>query len=289
MNSSKTDFTSCAKINLGLKIISQRPDGYHTIETLFQEISLADTIELEKVSNGWQFSCDNSDTPTDESNLCVQAYLELRARFPDLGGIRIHLKKCIPIGAGLGGGSSNAATVLKGMNKLYSLNLSNKRLEEIAHSIGADVPFFIRGETQLASGIGEVLSPVTTPPMGAILLVTLPIQIDTEWAYREVKNHLSDYSHKGKFAAAYEKVDFSLPFSWHKVEKLFENDFEPLVFQTYPEIGRIKDQLLENGAEFASLSGSGSTVFGIYKEERDAHKVMVLFPPPFQTFIAHPI
>lgn len=289
MNSSKTTFISCAKINLGLKIISQRPDGYHTIETLFQEISLADTIELEKASNGWQFSCDNSDIPTDESNLCVQAYLELKAQFPDLGGIRIHLKKRIPIGAGLGGGSSNTATVLKGMNKFYVLNLSNKRLEEMAYSIGADAPFFIRGKTQLASGIGEVLSPVTTPPMGVILLVTPPIQIDTEWAYREVKNYLSDYRCKGKFAAAYEKEDFLLPFSWCKVEKLFENDFEPLVFQTYPEIGRIKDQLLENGAEFASLSGSGSTVFGIYKEERDVHRVMDLFPPPFQTFIAHPI
>lgn len=281
---------SYCKINLGLKITGQRADGYHTLQTIMQEVTLADTLILEPSDDGWQFSCDRRDVPADEKNLCVKAYRELRKVFPNLGGVRIHLEKRIPIGAGLGGGSSNAATVLKGMNRLYELSLGEKRLEEIALSIGADVPFFIHGRTQSAEGIGEILTFVSLPPMEVILLVVPHIRISTEWAYSEVRKHLTGGFRPGNFAAAAESSDsWQSILSWDTADEFFENDFESLVFQTYPEIGGIRTQLLRSGALFASLSGSGSTVFGVFRDEVQALETQAAFSSPFQTFLTYPV
>ena len=192
---------SNCKINVGLKITGQRRDVYHTLQTIFQEISLADTINFKIIDKGWQLTCDDSSVSTDETNLCVVAYLQLKKLFSDLGGVRMHLQKRIPSGAGLGGGSSNAAAVLRGINELYGLNLPANRLEDIALTIGADVPFFICGGTQYAEGVGEILSPVTLPPIGAILLLIPRIHISTKWAYSMVKSYLTGDVKSGKFAA----------------------------------------------------------------------------------------
>ena len=275
---------SCAKINIGLKITGQRSDGYHTLQTVFHEIPLFDTLTLEKESSGCTLTSDDPSLPADESNLCVQALNALVAEHAGIGGVKIHLEKRIPVGAGLGGGSSNAAAVLKGTNDLYNLGLSIDELEGTAAPIGADVPFFVRGGTQYAEGIGDVLTPVSLPPMGATLLVTAPVQISTAWAYGKLNNHLAGKFTTGKFAAALESFD-----SWTSANEFLENDFEPLVFRTYPEIGEIKNQLLENGARFASLSGSGSTVFGIFTEETEALEAGKQFSPPIQTFLTSPI
>ncbi len=281
---------SNSKINIGLKITGQRPDGYHTLQTIFQEISLCDTITLEPTDQNWQISCSNNSVPVDETNLCIKAYLELKSHCPSLGGVKIHIKKGIPVGAGLGGGSSDAATVLKGVNKLYDLGLTNGELEGIGLSVGADVSFFIRGGTQFAKGIGEVLSPATLPEMGAILLVVPDIYISTKWAYGSVKNHLPKDLKGGNFAPAPGIGEPGVSFaSWENARVLFENDFEPLIFQTYPEIGKIKEKLLECGSQYASLSGSGSTVFGIFKEEDQARKARNRFSSSLQTYLAHPI
>ena len=281
---------SNCKINIGLKITGKRADGYHTLETIFQEIDLADTIFLETIDEGWQLTCSDSAVPVDETNLCVKTFFQLKKLFPGLGGVGMRLQKRIPAGAGLGGGSANAGALLKGINELYQLELPDNRLEDIALTIGSDVPFFIRGGTQYAEGVGEILSDLTLPPIGAILLVIPQIRISTKWAYNGIKNNLTGGVKSGKFAAALESFDSwqSVSF-WETADKFFKNDFESLVFQTYPEIGDIQRQLLDAGALFASLSGSGSTVFGIFRDDAQALKAQAFFSFPLLTFITHSI
>lgn len=265
---------------MGLRITGVRPDGYHTIQTVYQEVTLSDRITLDPVDSGWEFSSSGEEIPWDEGNLAVKAYLVLKDLFSRLGGARIHVDKKIPVGAGLGGGSSNAATVLKGLNDLYGLGLSLDRLEEMGLGLGADVPFFIRGGTQAAEGIGEKLTPVSLPPGEVIGLVVPPIRVSTRWAYAEATKSLSQGGSGGNFIS-YLKASPS----W----ELFENDFESLVFPAYPEIGTIKRRLTQMGAVFASLSGSGSTVFGIFRDDVQARRALKVFSPPFQTFLTHPI
>ena len=274
---------SFAKINVGLKIRGKREDGYHLIKTVFQEISLYDVIYLGKIQGGWKFTSNSDLLPHDESNLCITTYLKVKELFPSIGGISIKLEKNIPVGSGLGGGSSNAASVLKGLNEVYSLGLSTKSLLNIALSIGADVPFFIEGGTKLGEGIGEELSVSSLPDIKAVLLVIPPVSISTEWAYGHIKISLPEERTESNFATA------QLPSTWNKADTIFENDFESLVFQAYPEIGDIKRRLQDSRALFASLSGSGSTVFGIFEDEQTAQKTRNLFEPSFQTYITYPI
>jgi len=207
----------------------------------------------------------------------------LKKAVPELGGVSIHLEKQIPVAGGLGGGSSNAATVLNGVNDLFGLELNDGFLKKMAAELGADVPFFLKGGTQLAAGIGDQLTPISLPAMKSILLVCPAVEISTVWAYGEVKNFLSDGFGTGKFAVPIEKQ-----LSWQSLGKFFENDFESLVFRTYPEIGDLKKRLLNAGAGFASLSGSGSTVFGIFEDNNVAEKTQEQFSA-FQTFITYPI
>ena len=265
---------------MGLKITGHRQDGLHTIRTIFQEISLKDTLRIEPPEHGFQFSCNHPDIPQNETNICVRAWNRLKQSTSDIPDVRIELDKQIPMGAGLGGGSSNAAAVLSGINELLGLGYSDSELERMAVELGADVPFFIKGGVQYAEGVGDELSSSQLPVMGAVLLITPPTKVSTNWAYAEAIKYLPDGYSTGKFPAASGNSE-----EW----KLFENDFEPLVFQTYPEIGTIKARLLRLNAVFASLSGSGSTVFGIFEDEADARKALTSFSPPLQTFLAHPI
>ncbi len=271
---------SFAKINIGLLVKDQRPDGYHNIHTVYQEISLSDTITLRKQSQGWELSSNVNWVPTDETNLCVKAYLALKQRYKQVEGISIHLEKTIPAGAGLGGGSSNAAAVLKGLNELYELSISNEELERISSTLGADVPFFIKGKTQIGNGIGDQLSlsPHTIP--GVYLVVVPNIHIDTKWAYGELKKHLDNRPDSINFATRLRDNNLSL--------SIFENDFERIVIPAYPEIGKIKERLIESGASFASLSGSGSAVYGIFDDEASTKEAESVFLSHY-TFIAHPL
>ncbi|HIO90012.1 MAG TPA: 4-(cytidine 5'-diphospho)-2-C-methyl-D-erythritol kinase [Candidatus Marinimicrobia bacterium] len=275
--------SSRAKVNIGLKITDRRDDGYHTIVTIFQEISLADEIILDETSEGCTLTCSGLALPTNHTNLCVKAYNSLKKAVPRLDGVSIHLEKRIPVSGGLGGGSSNAATVLTGVNDLFGLELSDGLIKEMAVTLGADVPFFLKRGTQLAEGIGDRLTPVSLPTMESILLVCPSVEISTAWAYGKVKNSLSGRFEAGNFAALIEEHS-----SWESLGKFFENDFESLVFRTYPEIGDLKKRLLDAGAGFASLSGSGSTVFGIFEDNDVAEKALKQFSS-FQTFITHPV
>ena len=271
---------SHAKVNIGLQIRNQRPDGYHNIHTVFQELDFHDTIRLEKRDSCCQFSSNVDWLAKDDSNLCVKAWQKMVDVF-GLGGVSIKLEKRIPAGGGLGGGSSNAATILKGLRKLYELDVSDHELETMGIDLGADVPFFIKGKTQIGDGIGEILKPIETIINGCYLLVVPDLHIDTKWAYGEFKNILDRPNEIVNFLGFIRKE--IIPF------ELFENDFEAIVVPAYPEIGQIKNSLRAHGARFASLSGSGSTVFGVFDKDADAKSAESHFSSRYNTFITNPI
>ena len=272
---------SHAKINIGLKIINQRNDNYHNIETVFQELQFHDIITLTKTNEGCQLSSNNIDLPTDSSNTCFQAYLRLKKEFPDIKGVNIYVNKNIPMRAGLGGGSSNAASTIIGINNLYDIGLKKTQLINISESIGADVPFFIEGGVQRGQGVGDKLTPLNIKLPYTILLVFPKSAVDTRWAYSQIRNKLEIPIKAVNFADLLEKD--IIPF------QLFENDFEKIVFSTYPEIGVIKSKLLDCNARFASLSGSGSTVFGLFNDEADATSAQLLFSESNKAIITKPL
>ena len=202
----------------------------------------------------------------------------------NISGIDIDLIKKIPKGSGLGGGSSNAANVLKAVRLLYDLKISDNELEGISTQIGADVPFFIRGSAQVGEGVGDMLTPLKTKISGKYLIIIPDIEIDTSWAYSKFKKDLDSSSSPINFASLPKENTIGLG----KI-KFFENDFESIVVPTYPEIGKIKEALLAQGAEFASLSGSGSTVFGIFNDNATLNSAFSYFSPKYKTFIANPL
>ena len=279
----KVIINSNAKVNIGLKVLKEREDGYHDIVTVFQEINLFDIISISKKSKGCDFNSNATWLINDKTNLCVIAYEAMNKKF-DIDGVDIDLTKNIPKGSGLGGGSSNAACIMKGIRELYSLNISDKELEEIASQIGADVPFFIRGSIQLGEGIGDRLTPLKINISGKYLIIIPDTEIDTSWAYSKFKNDLDSSILPINFASLSNEKTISLD----KL-KFFENDFESIVVPTYPEIGKIKEALHALGARFASLSGSGSTVFGIFNDDVCLDKALSYFSPKYKTFITNPL
>ena len=268
---------SHAKVNIGLRVLDQREDGYHNIHTIFQELAFHDTVTISKTHDGYELSSNDKNFPTDSSNTCSKAYVAVKVHCPDVAGIQIHVKKEIPQGSGLGGGSSNGATTLMGMNELYELGLSNDELTELSLQVGADVPFFIHGGTQLGEGIGEQLTQLDIELPQSILVIIPDMHISTKWAYSRLRKKLETGGKAPNFAGLIERSE--IPFQF------FENDFEKIVFSTYPEIGLIKNQLLANKARFASLSGSGSAVFGLFDDDADAKSAELLFSASNKTML----
>ena len=245
---------SFAKVNIGLQVRSKRNDQYHNIQTIFQEINFYDSLKVTKINKGIDFKSNVSWLKNDDSNLCVKAYKKMRS-ISKVGGIRIDLIKRIPAYAGLGGGSSNAASVLNCINKLYNLKFSSQYLEIIGSRLGADVPFFINGGIQLSEGKGERLSTISMDLNKYYILLVLPeFSISTKWAYSFFKNDLCKRFDSNKFRSFQQCVDWAL----------FENDFEEVINLTYPEVGQIRETLESKEALFVSLSGSGSAMFGIF-------------------------
>ena len=274
------NYTSHAKINLGLQVLNKREDGYHNLHSLFMEIDLADELSFRKASE-LKLDIEGADLPLDENNLITKAYRLIRSKFEDVQSeYSIHLKKKIPIGGGLGGGSSNAATVLTALNQLWELNLTEDELENMCKSLGADVPFFIRGGIQLIEGIGDRLSLVDPTPLKDLqfILVVPPINISTTWAYRALNKTLQPNKSRPKF------LPLLKPMNW----ELFDNDFERIIYETYPEIRETKVNLQKAGALYAGLSGSGSTVFGVFDNLQKAKSILEQFDQ-YQTFLTSPI
>ena len=270
---------SKSKVNIGLRIINKRKDGFHNIHTVFQELDFHDILTISKLSSGCSFSS-NVDWLDDSSdNLCIKAYNLMNENY-DIGGISIGLNKMIPPGSGLGGGSSNAASIIKAINELYELKASYSDLEKISSQIGADVPFFIRGGVQLGEGLGTKLTQIKKKINGFFMLVIPDFQINTSWAYSKSKILLEKPSKAVNFKYQMEKKH--VPF------ELFENDFESIICPSYPEIGVIKDELQAYNACYTSLSGSGSTVYAIFNDKADAKSAELQLSKSHITFITTP-
>ena len=273
------EINSYAKINLGLHILNKRQDEYHNIITVFQEIDFCDQIFIEK-SDDFIFET-NVDWLDKKNNTCIQAFSATKQKFPNISNIKINLIKNIPPGAGLGGGSSNGTSILKGINELFALKMNHDELIELSKKISADSPFFVNGGLQVGEGIGGDLSPIKSSLNGVYILLVMPdIKIDTKNAYK--KCLLKDKTNI-KFAGMLDELK-----NYDLSSELFYNDFEVYVFKTHPEIGKIKLTILDLGAKYASLSGSGSTVFGIFSNKKDALKAHQFFSPHFSTIVTNP-
>ena len=270
---------SNAKLNLALSINFQRPDGYHDISTLMQEIDLYDSIHLSKNnSNEIHITSLGISVPEDSSNLCYIAAELFLSEFNIKDRVDIVIDKNIPVGGGMGGGSSNASIVLKGLSKLFSIELDSELFHKLSRKIGADVAFFINGGLQYAEGIGDQLTPLPRLLDGLYFLIICPkISISTPWAYSAYKKYLENKVNDSNFVPLSEKVNFSL----------WRNDFEKVVLSTYPEIRKIKNVLVKTNSLFSSLSGSGSTMFGVYDSLESVTASRNLFKD-FETYISLP-
>ena len=245
-----------AKINLGLSILEKRSDGYHELETCMLPIPFYDILEI-LPANEFSFLQSGLKIPgASGDNLCEKAFRLLQEKYA-IPNVMIHLRKQIPIGAGLGGGSSDAAYVLSGLNELFQLQLSTEILENLAAELGSDCPFFIKNEAQMARGRGEKLSVINLTLKGYYLILLNPgIHVGTKEAYAGVKPF-----HKEKSLESLLENPVS---AW---QELIVNDFETSIFMNHPKIEELKNELLKNGAIYASMSGSGSSVFGIFKQK----------------------
>ena len=249
-----------AKINLGLNIIEKRPDGYHNLETIFYPINLQDALEVTRLENSDKpYTLHITGATLDgepEDNLVIKAYNLLKEDFPQMKPIHIHMYKHIPAGGGLGGGSSDGAHMIKLLNKKFSLDMSEEKMEEYASRLGADCSFFIKNKPVYATGVGNIFDPIDLSLKGYhIVLIKPDISVSTREAFSLIKPQHPAVSLKEIVKQPIE--------TWKETMK---NDFETSVFQQFPEIAAIKDKLYDLGAIYAAMSGSGSTVFGIFKE-----------------------
>ncbi|MDX9748059.1 MAG: 4-(cytidine 5'-diphospho)-2-C-methyl-D-erythritol kinase [Paludibacter sp.] len=251
-----------AKINIGLYVVEKRSDGYHNLETVFYPLPLYDELVVEEKPS-MKESCKLevegiAVTTNQEDNLIVKAYRLLEKDF-SLGNTAVYLRKNIPFGAGLGGGSSDAAFMLKALNELYSLQLTDDQLEKYAVKLGADCPFFIRNRPVFATGIGNVFQPVEVSLQGyQFVLVKPDIHVSTPLAYAGIKPQPAQFSLSG-----------SIQFPIENWKQRIENDFEKTVFEKFPRIGEIKQELYDSGALYATMSGSGSSVIGIFPQHQE--------------------
>ncbi|MBI5641786.1 MAG: 4-(cytidine 5'-diphospho)-2-C-methyl-D-erythritol kinase [Nitrospirae bacterium] len=256
-----------AKINWILSVVGKRADGYHEIVSPMQYVSIFDTLSFEKADE-IELSSD-LEIPVEE-NLVYRAAVLLKNFASYEGGARISLKKEIPAAAGLGGGSSDAAFTLIGLDRLWGLHLDEKQLMDLGLRIGSDVPFFMGGPFSIAEGRGERLTPLKTSGSLSLLLVKPPTGVSAAWAYSLCLPELTKRSLDIKlFCQALDRKDFA------SLRHMVFNDLEAGVIREYPVVAEIKKMLTENGAVLSSMSGSGPTVFGVFRSEEDARKASV--------------
>jgi len=247
-----------AKINIGLNVVSKRSDGYHNLETIFYPVKLADALELVD-SDELQFTSSGIKIDGNpENNLVVKAYKLLQKDFK-LPPVKLHLHKIIPFGAGLGGGSADAAFALKMLNNHFNLKLSSEKLQKYAAQIGADCPFLVENRPVFATGTGNQFQSVNLDLSGYEILIVKPdISVSTPEAFKNIVPQKPSFNLK-----EIEKIPIE---EWRNFVK---NDFEKSVFEKYPEIENLKQTLYEMGALYASMSGSGSAVFGVFREMQE--------------------
>ena len=257
-----------AKINLGLDVVRRREDGYHEVRMVMQMLKLYDQIDIEKTETpGIRLTCNLSFLPTDERNIAYKAAKVMMEQFGIKQGVCIRIEKHIPVAAGMAGGSTDCAAVLYGMNKLFDLQLSQKKLREIGVKLGADVPYCLMRRTALSEGIGEILTPVAPLPDCPILIAKPSISVSTRYVYEHLKlNEETLHPDVDGIVSALKAKDL------YGVTDRLGNVLETVTIPEHPVIADIKQQMMQSGAVNALMSGSGPTVFGIFDDEDKAKK-----------------
>ena len=275
---------SPCKVNLLLNILGKRPDGFHELETVLHPVNLFDEIRFERGGNGIQLTCDEPGLPVDSKNLvfrAADAFLKLHNR---RGGVRIHLQKKIPLAAGLGGGSGNAATTLLALNELFDRPLSTAKLNELAAALGSDVPFFLQDRPALATGRGEKIRPLDFFPAlrgGAFLLIHPGFGIATAWAYQSLARFPAALN--GRRGRADKLVSSLQAGDLRAAAGEFYNSLEAPALEKYPVLALFQEFLRANGAPAALMSGSGSTTFAIAENQAAAGSLLEKFKSKFGT------
>lgn len=248
-----------AKVNLRLDVLRKRSDGYHDLRTMMERVSIHDEIEIKIVEKGLYVQCDNEEVPEDENNIAFRALKEILAYSSRNVGVEVFIKKNIPVASGMGGGSSNAAAVIKGINHLLKLKLSKEKLIKIGGKVGADVPFFLFEGPALAEGIGEQLKKIRSMPKLLFLIVNPGIKVSTEAVYNRYNAE-----------HAYDDKPDDLPNIYRTkkdVAKILSNDLEKVTIKEFPVIEEIKNELIKSGAIASLMTGSGPTVFGLFSDK----------------------
>ena len=259
------DIKAYAKINLGLDVVQKLPNGYHEVKMIMQTIGIYDELTLEKTDAGIYLTTDSGELPTDENNLIYRAAKLMQQTCQIKEGVRIHLKKTIPIAAGMAGGSTDAAATMKGMNNLFGLGLSVPELMKLSVPIGADVPYCILGGTALAEGIGEKLTPLPAAPSCHVLIAKPDISVSTKYVYEHLDSAgIPHHPDIDGIASAIRAG--SLP----GILERLENVLEAVTIPLHPVIADLKKRMLELGAAGSLMSGSGPTVFGIFTDRKKA-------------------
>jgi 4-diphosphocytidyl-2-C-methyl-D-erythritol kinase len=252
---------ACAKINLGLEVVGTRPDGYHDILTLFQTVAFSDELEFASAGRGeLTLRGDDPDVPWDETNLVHRAAAALRARAGTVRGVAITVRKRVPAGRGLGGGSADAAATLTALDELWGTELGREPLAELARGLGADVPYFLTGGLCLGSGRGDDLEPLPDLPAFFAVLALPPFPVATASVYRAFPAALTSGGKDSKIRRFLGAGDFGL----------LENGLETVLFRSYPQLAELKRFFLERGAMCSMVSGSGSAVYGLFRDRAEA-------------------
>lgn len=255
--------SSPAKVNLRLEVFGKRSDGYHNLRNLMERVSIHDEVEIKIVEKGLQVYCDHEDVPNDESNTAFKALKEILAYSSRNVGVEVNIKKRIPIASGMGGGSSNAATVIKGINHLLKLKLSKEKLIKIGQKIGSDVPFFLFEGPALAEGMGEQLSKIKTMPKLLFLIINPGIKVSTQAVYQKINSDRN--------GRRLEEIP-NIYRTKRDVAKILSNDLEKVTIREFPVIGEIKEEMMKNDAIASLMTGSGPTVFGIFSDKNKLTK-----------------
>lgn len=254
-----------AKINLGLNVVGLREDGYHEVRMVMQSLKLHDDLVMKKQPEGVSMKTNLSYLPCDNSNLVVRAVEMLRTDFGITTGVDINLRKVIPVAGGMAGGSSDAASALYGMNELFELGLSQEKLMKYGLKLGADVPFCIMRGTALSEGIGEILTPLPSPPGASVLIVKPKVGVSTKAVY-DAYDALEQPEHPDIDAL----IQGLRSGRWDEIQKGMGNSLEAVTIPMHPIIENIKKMMMDKGAFISMMSGSGPTVFGIYESAHDA-------------------
>ena len=266
-----------AKVNLTLDVKGKRSDGYHELETVMHQVNLLDIITISQAVGGIQIKSNSSLIPTNEENLAYQAAEMILGEYAHKEGVEIYIEKNIPVGAGLAGGSTDAAAVIQGINQLYDLGLEEEELLEMAASIGSDVAFCLAGGSKLARGRGEILSKLPQRMIPYIILVKPDFQLSTAEVYRELDlTQVEEFPDNAAFLAAWEAYDII------NIARNMRNVLETVSIRKYPEIAAVKAELIETGALNALMSGSGPSVMGIFVDEEPAIKAREKFQTRYQ-------